>query len=45
MVFAPLVATYVQVPLNSLVEGMPVVGTILYSQIPSGTGIATAGIE
>ena len=33
-----------QVPLNSVVEGMPIVGTILYSQVPSGTGIATAGI-
>jgi phosphate transport system permease protein len=43
-VLAPLVARYVQVPLNSVVEGMPIVGTILYSQVPSGTGIATAGI-
>lgn len=43
-IFAPLVANYLQVPLNSVVEGMPIVGTIFYSQIPSGTGIATAGI-
>jgi phosphate transport system permease protein len=43
-VFAPLVARYVQVPLNDIVEGIPIVGTILYSQVPSGTGIATAGI-
>jgi phosphate transport system permease protein len=43
-VFAPLVANYVQVPLNEVVEGIPIVGTILYSQVPSGTGIATAGI-
>jgi phosphate transport system permease protein len=43
-VLAPLVAAYVQVPLNRVVEGMPIVGTILYSQVPSGTGIATAGI-
>lgn len=43
-VFAPLVATYLQVPLNSVVEGVPVVGTILYSRVPSGTGIFTAGI-
>ncbi|HZY21028.1 MAG TPA: phosphate ABC transporter permease subunit PstC [Beijerinckiaceae bacterium] len=43
-VLATLVARYVQVPLNSVVEGMPIVGTILYSQVPSGTGIATAGI-
>jgi phosphate transport system permease protein len=43
-VFAPLVATYVQIPLNEVVEGLPIVGTVLYSRIPSGTGIATAGI-
>jgi phosphate transport system permease protein len=43
-VLAPLVAAYVQVPLNRVVEGMPIVGTILYSQVPSGTGIATAGV-
>jgi phosphate transport system permease protein len=43
-IFAPLVARYVQVPLNEVVEGLPIVGTILYSQVPSGTGIATAGI-
>ena len=29
---------------NSVVEGMPIVGTILYSQVPSGIGILTAGI-
>lgn len=43
-VFAPLVARYVQVPLNQVVEGIPIVGTILYSRVPSGTGIATAGV-
>jgi phosphate transport system permease protein len=43
-VFAPIVANFVQVPLNSVVEGLPIVGTVLYSQVPSGTGIATAGI-
>jgi phosphate transport system permease protein len=43
-VFAPLVATYVQLPLNQVVEGLPIVGTLLYSRIPSGTGIMTAGI-
>lgn len=43
-VFAPLFAQYVQVPLSSLVEGMPVVGTIFYSRSPSGLGIFTAGI-
>ncbi|WP_442897046.1 phosphate ABC transporter permease subunit PstC [Enterovirga sp.] len=43
-VLAPLVAAYLQVPLNSLVEGVPVVGTILYSAVPSGTGIFTAGV-
>lgn len=43
-VFAPLVANYLQVPLNRVVEGIPIVGTVFYSQVPSGTGIATAGI-
>jgi phosphate transport system permease protein len=43
-ILAPLIAQYVQVPLNHVVEGIPIVGTILYSQVPSGTGIATAGI-
>ena len=43
-VLAPLVARFVQEPLNRVVEGMPIVGTILYSNVPSGTGIATAGI-
>ncbi|MDB5557446.1 MAG: phosphate transporter permease subunit PstC [Enterovirga sp.] len=43
-VFAPLVANYVQIPLNALVEGVPIVGTVLYSRVPSGTGIFTAGI-
>ena len=43
-VFAPLVATFVQVPLNAVVEGLPLVGTLLYSRVPSGTGIFTAGI-
>ena len=43
-VFAPLVANLVQIPLNSLVEGVPIVGTVLYSRVPSGTGIFTAGV-
>jgi phosphate transport system permease protein len=43
-VLAPLVANYVQIPLNTVVEGVPVVGTILYSAVPSGTGIFTAGV-
>ncbi len=43
-VLAPLVARYVQAPLNQVVEGMPILGTILSSQVPSGTGIATAGV-
>ena len=43
-VFAPLVAQWVQTPLNGLVEGVPIVGTVLYSAVPSGTGIFTAGI-
>jgi phosphate transport system permease protein len=43
-VLAPLIAAYVQVPLNRVVESMPIVGQVLYSQVPSGTGIATAGL-
>ncbi len=43
-VFTPLFAAYVQVPLSNIVEGMPIVGTILYSRSPSGLGILTAGI-
>ena len=43
-VFAPLVATWLQMPLNDVVEGLPIVGTLLYSRIPSGSGIFTAGI-
>ena len=43
-VLAPLVAAYMQAPLNRVVEGMPIIGTVLYSQVPSGTGIATAGL-
>jgi phosphate transport system permease protein len=43
-IFVPLFAAYVQVPLSNIVEGMPIVGTILYSRSPSGLGILTAGI-
>lgn len=43
-VFAPLFANYVQIPVSNIVEGMPVVGTILYARTPSGVGILTAGI-
>lgn len=43
-VFVPLFAQYVQIPLSNIVEGMPVLGTILYSRSPSGLGIFTAGI-
>ena len=43
-VLAPLMARFVQVPLNELVGGVPIVGTVLYSRVPSGTGIMTAGI-
>ena len=43
-VFAPLFARFVQVPVSNLVEGMPIVGTILYARIPSGVGVLTAGI-
>ncbi len=43
-VFAPLFASYVQIPTSQLVEGLPVFGTILYARVPSGVGVLTAGI-
>ncbi|GJD51342.1 Phosphate transport system permease protein PstC [Methylobacterium crusticola] len=43
-VFAPLFARFVQIPVSNLVEGLPVVGTLLYAQVPSGVGVLTAGI-
>ena len=43
-IFAPLFARFVQVPVSNLVEGMPILGTILYARIPSGVGVLTAGI-
>ncbi|MGO4573247.1 phosphate ABC transporter permease subunit PstC [Microvirga sp. 2TAF3] len=43
-VFAPLFARFVQVPVSSLVEGVPILGTILYARVPSGVGVLTAGI-
>jgi phosphate transport system permease protein len=43
-VFAPLFAQYVQIPLSSIVEGMPILGTVLYARVPSGVGMLTAGI-
>ncbi len=43
-VFVPLFAAYVQTPVSKITEGMPILGTILYSGSPSGLGILTAGI-
>lgn len=43
-VFAPLFAHYIEIPMSQLVEGLPVVGTLLYATVPSGQGIMTAGI-
>jgi phosphate transport system permease protein len=43
-VFAPLFARFVQVPLSTLVEGVPIIGTVLYARVPSGVGMMTAGI-
>jgi phosphate transport system permease protein len=43
-IFVPLFSAYVQQPVSALFEGMPIVGTILYSRSPSGLGILTAGI-
>ncbi|NIX77858.1 phosphate ABC transporter permease subunit PstC [Microvirga sp. c23x22] len=43
-VFAPLFAKFVQIPVSSLVEGLPFFGTVLYARVPSGVGVLTAGI-
>src|SRR5690349_5096524 len=43
-VFAPLFAKFVQIPLSSIVEGLPILGTVLYARVPSGVGMLTAGI-
>jgi phosphate transport system permease protein len=43
-VFVPLFAAYVQTPVSQITEGIPIVGTILYSRAPTGLGILTAGI-
>ncbi|MET0527571.1 MAG: phosphate ABC transporter permease subunit PstC [Microvirga sp.] len=43
-VFAPLFAQYVQIPLSTIVEGIPILGTVLYARVPSGVGMLTAGI-
>lgn len=43
-VFAPLFAKFVQIPVSQIVEGMPVLGTVLYARVPSGVGVLTAGI-
>jgi phosphate transport system permease protein len=42
-VFVPLFAKYIQQPVNNIVEGMPLVGTVFKSASPSGLGILTAG--
>jgi len=43
-VLAPLFAKYVQIPVSELVEGLPILSSILYARVPSGVGILTAGI-
>ena len=43
-VFAPLFARFVQIPVSNVVEGLPIVGTLLYARVPSGVGVLTAGI-
>src|SRR4051794_34721498 len=42
--FAPLFARFVDVPVSRLVDGMPILGAILYARLPSGVGVLTAGI-
>lgn len=43
-VFVPLFAAWFQVPVSNLVQGLPIIGTILYARSPSGLGILTAGV-
>jgi phosphate transport system permease protein len=43
-IFAPLFARFVEIPVSNVVEGLPIVGTVLYARIPSGVGVLTAGI-
>jgi phosphate transport system permease protein len=43
-IFVPLFAAWFQIPVSSVVQGLPIVGTILYSRSPSGLGILTAGL-
>ena len=43
-IFAPLFARFVQQPVSNVVEGLPIVGTLLYASVPSGVGVLTAGI-
>jgi phosphate transport system permease protein len=43
-IFAPLFARFVQIPVSNVVEGLPIVGTLFYAQVPSGVGVLTAGI-
>jgi len=43
LVFGPILATYVQVPLQSLTQGVPYIGA-LFSGPPVGIGILSAGI-
>ncbi|WP_430910956.1 phosphate ABC transporter permease subunit PstC [Methylobacterium sp. sgz302541] len=43
-IFAPLFARFVQTPVSNVVEGLPIVGTLLYARVPSGVGVLTAGI-
>ena len=43
-VFVPLFAAYFQVPVSQVVEGMPILGTILYARSPSGLGVLSAGV-
>jgi len=42
-VFAPLFADYVQVPLQTVLGGIPIVGT-LFGGVPNGLGILAAGV-
>ncbi|MCJ2137996.1 phosphate ABC transporter permease subunit PstC [Methylobacterium sp. J-026] len=43
-IFAPLFARFIEIPVSNIVEGLPIIGTVLYARIPSGVGVLTAGI-
>ncbi len=43
-VLAPLIASFVQMPVSRLVEGLPLIGGLFHAATPSGLGVFTAGM-